>query len=210
MSMISPLLFALPFVFAVGAKVDFYIGTYTTGQPSKGVYRVQLDTQTGAMGEPVLAGATADPSYVALDASGRFLYAVDEGDRGKVSAFSVGADRNLTLLNTQSTHGSAPCHLVVAPGRKSLLVANYTSGNVVSLPIQADGSLGSMTGEFQNAGHGPDRSRQEGPHMHAIYVDPRSHFAYACDLGTDNVVVFPFDSSTGGADLAKPARANSP
>ena len=37
-------------------KLSVYIGTYTRGSKSKGIYRTTFDPKTGELSEPVLAG----------------------------------------------------------------------------------------------------------------------------------------------------------
>src|ERR1022692_3512313 len=151
--------------------VALYIGTYTSPKGSKGIYRVQLNTETGALSEPSLAATTQSPSYLTIDPSGLFLYSVTESSSGEVSAFKVGEGGDLSFLNNQPTGGSDPCHLSIGPGSKILMAANYSSGNLAIFPIQSDGSLGAPSGAFQNTGSGPNHSRQEGPHMHWIDSD---------------------------------------
>jgi len=207
--MLLTLLFALNSVQTAYSTVDLYVGTYTVGQASKGIYRLQLDTETGSLSTPVLAAEAVNPSYLALDATGRFLYAVDESVEGKVGAYTVRADKNLTFLNSQATKGGWPCHLCVTPGGKSVLTANYKDGSVASLPVQSGGSLAPSGGEFHNSGQGPNRERQEGPHMHMVLTDPRAKFTYSCDLGTDEVLVYPFSKSKGEPDLRQPLRVKS-
>ncbi len=178
------------------AQADFFVGTYTSPDGSKGIYRAQLNTTTGEISAPTLAAETSSPSFVALHPNGKFLYSVDESSKGAASAFAIEGN-SLRLLNTEKFDGVNPCHLTVDPSGKNLLTAAYTGGTLVSLPIKADGSLGMFTSLFQNRGSGPDKSRQEKPHMHSVYTDPRGKFAYACDLGTDEVLMFEYNSSTG-------------
>jgi 6-phosphogluconolactonase len=79
-----------------------------------------------------LAAESENPSFLALHPNRRFLYAVNEisnfegHSTGSVSAFSIdGKAGMLTLLNTVSTGGTIPAHLVVDQTGKSLVVANY-------------------------------------------------------------------------------------
>ena len=55
-----------------------YVGTYTADGRSKGIYRLFLDTATGALRLAGLAVTSANPSYLALHPNGRVLYAVNE------------------------------------------------------------------------------------------------------------------------------------
>jgi len=101
------------------------------------------------------------------------------------------------LLNQQPSLGGAPCYLFVDRGGRFVLVANYVGGNVAVLPIRSDGSLGEATDLKQDLGSSINAERQEGPHAHCVVLDAANRFAYACDLGTDKIMIFRFDSQRG-------------
>jgi 6-phosphogluconolactonase len=178
-----------------------YIGTYTSGR-SKGIYVSRFEPATGRLSVPELAVATPSPSFLALHPGGRFLYAAGEstnlgGKRvGAVSAFSRDAKTGqLTLLNRQSSGGAGPCHLAVDQTGKCLLVANYGSGSVAALAIQADGTLAEPGAVIQHQGSSVNAERQAGPHAHFITPDPANRFALTCDLGLDQVLVYRLDAA---------------
>ncbi len=192
-----------------GEMLPFYIGTYTSDDGSRGIYRATLDLETGSISEPVLAAEVAGPSYLELDSSGRFLYAVHEPG-GKVSAFAVQPDGTLDRINTESTGGAGPCHLSLDQSGKYLLVANYSGGSLACLPIADDGSLKPASHVFENQGSGPNERRQTRPHLHFVTTDASNRFVYACDLGTDEVLVFRLDTEEGTLESAKPRSARVP
>ncbi len=76
---------------------------------------------------------------------------------------------------------------------KCLLVANYGSGSIAALPIQADGALGEPGTVIQHQGSSVNPQRQAGPHAHFITPDPANRFALTCDLGLDQVLVYRLD-----------------
>ena len=195
---------------AFSADATFYIGTYTKPAKSEGVYVSKLDTDTGKLGPVELAGKAASPSYVALSPDGKFLYAAVESGKGAVAAFAVGADKKLTTLNEQPAGGDGTCHIWVDATGKNVLAANYGGGSIVGFRANADGSLGERSFFQQYEGTGPDKARQEKPHAHAIYTDSTNQFAYACDLGTDNVWTYRFDAAKGALKAAEPASAKVP
>lgn len=202
--MLLPLLLTLsPTMAQVPEEVGFYIGTYTSRNGSRGIYHARLNSRTGAVSRPELAVETPGPSFLAIHPGGKFLYAVNEPTDG-VSAFAIQPDRSLSPLNVESALGGAPCHLTLDPKGRTLFVANYMGGNTVAFPVRADGSLASPLGYQQNRGTGPNKGRQEMPHMHAVYADATGKFAYAADLGTDELLRYPVNER---GELGSPLRA---
>jgi len=187
-----------------------YVGTYTGGG-SRGIYRFELDPASGAFSDPVLAGETENPSFLALHPNGHVLYAVNElgtfggAPTGAVSAFAIGDARgNLTLLGRQASGGADPCYLTVDSAGKNVLVANYTGGTVAVLPIDTDGRLQPASVVRRHEGTGPNKARQEAPHAHAIVLDGAERFALAADLGTDRIFVYRFGAPTGNLEPNDP------
>jgi len=203
-------LLSLAFLLAVGLAAEpitVYVGTYTD-TTSKGIYRFTLDPRTGATTAPVLAAETKNPSFLALHPNGRFLYVVGEIESfegkksGAVSAFAIDPKTgDLKLLNQQPSEGTGPCHLVVDKPGKNVLVANYGGGNVAVLPIGADGRLAPAASVAMHEGTGPNKSRQEKPHAHGIYLSADQRFAFSPDLGADRVFVYRYDAAKGTLDL---------
>ena len=193
-----------------GGMLRVYIGTYTRGTSSQGIYVADLDPATGALRNLRLAGEAVNPSFLAIHPDGKSLYAVSEVESfreskgGAVVAFAINADGTLTRKNAQPSGGAAPCHLVVDGAGKNVLVANYSGGNVAVLPLEADGSLKPSSQVVQHEGKGTDPRRQEGPHAHSINLDPAGTFALVADLGLDQVRVYRFDAQAGTLTPADP------
>ena len=180
-----------------------YVGTYT-GPKSKGIYVCRFDVATGKLSAPELAAEAVNPSFIAIHPNRRFIYAVCEmrsaGDKkcGAVSAFLIAQDTGrLTLLNQVSSGGAGPCHLTVENTGKCVLVANYRSGSVAAVSIQADGRLAEATAVVQHAGSSVDPARQKGPHAHSVNLDAANRFAFVADLGLDEVRIYRFDPNKG-------------
>jgi 6-phosphogluconolactonase len=177
-----------------------YVGTYTEGGPSNGIYLVRMDPRSGKLRQIGSVNAGANPSFLAIHPNGRVLYAVNELEKlngrptGAVSAFAIAsATGALTRRNVQPSEGGAPCYVSVDRSGRVLLVANYMGGNVALLPIESDGALGSATRVVQHTGKGPNAARQEAPHAHCIVADPSNRFVLAADLGADRVFVYRLD-----------------
>ena len=180
-----------------------YVGTYTSGK-SEGIYLYRFNLASGELKHVSTTKGVKDPSFLALSLNRRFLYAVNEVEEfenkksGALSAFAIDQKTGaLKLLNQKPTLGGAPCYVVVDKTGKFVLVANYVGGNVAVLPVSGDGSLGDASDLKQGSGSGINTERQEGPHAHCVLLDQSNRFAYACDLGTDKIMIFRFDSRRG-------------
>ena len=196
------------------AETLVYVGTYTeairfgSGKilqgKGEGIYVYRLDETSGAL-EPVrVVAGVVNPSYLAFDSAQRFLYAVNElksyqgKPGGSVSAFGVEPKTGgLTFLNTQPTHGTDPCHVLVNKKRTHVFVANFMSGSVCVLPVREDGSLGAASDFLQHQGSGIDPARQAGPHAHSVTLDTANRFAFVPDLGLDKLMVYRLDPRRG-------------
>jgi 6-phosphogluconolactonase len=189
-----------------------YVGTYTDST-SKGIYLFRW--ADGARAGSISLGAeTVNPSWLAADPSGRFLYAVNEvasyqGQKsGAVSSFSIDARTGkLQFLNQVSSKGTDPCYLALDRTGKYVLVANYSSGTVAVFPRHQDGKLGQASAVMQHTGHGPDPDRQEGPHAHEIELTSDNRFAVAADLGLDELLIYRFHPGDGKLEASHPAFA---
>ena len=190
-----------------------YVGTYTRGE-SEGIYVYRLALPSGAL-EPVsTASGNDNPAFLTFGPQQRYLYAVSEiGEfegqpSGAVSAFAISPGTGeLAHLNQQPTGGAGPCHLTVDQTGRSLLVANYDGGSVTVLPIGDDGRLGEATDFVQHEGSSVNPERQAEPHAHSITLDPANRYAFAADLGLDQVVIYQFDSAEGKLKPNDPAWA---
>lgn len=185
-----------------------YVGTYSR-EPSKGIYCFRFDPATGKATEPELAAEIENPSFLAIHPSHKYLYAIGEISKGgAVTAFSIDrASGKLTLLNSVSSRGGGPCHIRVDPTGRCVLIANYGSGSIAALPIQADGRLAEASAFVQHSGSGKDPKRQADPHAHSITLSPDNRFAIAADLGLDKLLVYRFAPKTGELVAHEPAYA---
>jgi 6-phosphogluconolactonase len=202
-----------PFLLTFGAKGGpkeekmskylVYVGTYTE-QKGKGIYVYRFDPTTGQSTSLGLAAESVNPSFLAVDPSRRFLYAVNEVAKyagrssGGVSAFAIDPGTGkLTFLNEVPSGGAVPAHLVVDKTGRFVLVANYGGGSLAVFPILEDGRLGGASAFVQHRGSSVNPRRQEGPHAHSIYLSPDNRFAISADLGLDEVFVYRFDPLKG-------------
>jgi 6-phosphogluconolactonase len=179
-----------------------YVGTYTEGTGSEGVYLLRMDRSSGNLQRIGAIDAGANPSFLAVHPNRRVLYAVNELDNydgratGTVSAFAIASNTGaLARLNVKPSEGSAPCYISVDHSGQVVLVANYNGGTLALLPIKQDGAFSAAAQVVQHTGKGPKADRQEKAHAHCVVADPSNRFVLAADLGADRVFVYRLDAS---------------
>ncbi len=172
-----------------------YVGTFTRKE-SKGIYAFRYNSGTQQLTPLGLAAEIANPSFVAISPNGRFLYAVSAVPDGKVGAFRIDFQSgHLMPINSASSHGGGPCHLICDRSGKTLFVANYTTGGIAALKIRADGGLEEPASFYQPEGSSKDRTRQLGPHGHSVNIPQSNQFLLTTDLGLDKIFSFRIDAA---------------
>uniref|UniRef100_UPI003F4979F5 lactonase family protein n=1 Tax=Cupriavidus yeoncheonensis TaxID=1462994 RepID=UPI003F4979F5 len=192
-----------------------YVGCRTTkarNARGKGisVYRVR---SAGRPWELVQVVEGLDnPSFLTLDRAQSHLYAV-HGDLSDISAFAIDPlTGQLQPINRQSTQGLNPVHLAIDPTGQFVVVANYASGSVVTLPILPNGGIGDVADLFQLFGQpGPHREQHDGPHPHEVPFDPTGQYIFVPDKGVDRIFALRMDGRSGKLQPApKPYVASTP
>lgn len=182
----------------------------------RGIHIFRVNRSSGALTPSGVYELGTSPNCIAVNAAGTRLYSTNETDRvgtnneGTVSAFVIDrATGELTLLNTVPSGGAGPTHLSIHPSGKFVLVANYFGGSVATLPIIADGRLGSTSDVKQDNGTvGPKKAANAPPgsfafsghdrtHAHMIQADAAGRFVFHADLGLDRIFIWRFDERAG-------------
>lgn len=170
-----------------------WIGTFPAdgaGTPAgkgEGIWHARLED--GGLRDLHLVIEAGAPTFLAVHPSGRWLYANVEQGEGLVTAFEIADDGGRPQLHARATvpsGGADPCHLALSPDARSLYVANYSSGTLAVIGLDAEGGI---EGEGPKQvlgfeGTGPDPERQEGPHAHFVAV-PSANEVVVVDLGVD-------------------------
>lgn len=189
--------------------LTIYIGTDTLKGVSKGIYQARFDTTQGKLTMPMLAAATARPSYFAVTPVGpakRFLYAVNaiNDPAATVTTFAIDPKTGALSQSGQVTSaGAGPAYISVDDTNHAAFVANYFGGTVASYRIQPDGTLSQPVDRIDFKDHqkfgalGPVTARQDTPHPHCATISPDNQFLLVCDLATDHITVFQIHPETG-------------
>lgn len=187
---------------AGAADPVLFVSSFAGGDKG-GIQAYSVDLATGSLKALERTSGVENPFFLALSPGKKHLYSIHAKTFGgkekeQVAAYQI-LDRSgkLRLLNRQSAEGTAACYLEVDQTGKTLVVANYLTGSVASLPIQADGSLAPPAAFVQHRGSSVNPQRQKEPHAHCIVISPENKYAYAADLGTDQILCYKLDPSSG-------------
>ncbi|WP_395752768.1 lactonase family protein [Prosthecobacter sp.] len=177
------------------------VSAFASGEKA-GIHAFHFDSKAGALQPLHRTTDIQNPFFLAVSPDQRFLYAINAekfggADDEFVAAYALDRDSGqLKRLNQQSARGTASCYLDVDATGSTVVVANYASGSVASLPVKEDGSLGEAVSFVQHSGSGADPARQKGPNAHSIVFSPDNRFALAADLGIDKILIYQLDAAT--------------
>jgi 6-phosphogluconolactonase len=176
---------------------DLLVGTYTSRNGSKGIYVYRFYMETGKAALLSEIDDVDNPSYLAVSADSKFVYAANETPRGPgaVSAFKFDVKTGkLDSLNKQPG-GIGPAYVAVDKARKNVFAANYNGGNLTVYPVNKDGSLGPISQKIQDEGSSINKARQQGPHVHTAVLSPDEKYLFYTDLGTDKINIYNYKAS---------------
>ncbi|WP_373519279.1 lactonase family protein, partial [Pricia sp.] len=171
----------------------FYIGSYSkaggyfTDINGEGLTLCSLDLQTGQLSRKSSYPEAVNATYLAKYGDNILLIASDQYEEpGNVMSFSIDEDGSLKQLSTQSTQGTATCHVSANKARNQIFVASYMNGRLSVHSIE-EGRLSAAKHVHSYEGQGPNTDRQERSHAHCAMVSPSGKWLYVCDLGSDKI-----------------------
>lgn len=168
---------------------------------SVGIRVSEFDSTTGTLGPFTEAISLPGVGFMALHPEKPFLYATCPGEgkkgrNGAVGAFRILEDGTLDVVNLSPTKSGGATHLSLDATAKVAFAASYGSGSVTSFAVKEDGSLSPPVSVVEHEGSSVHPTRQKGSHAHYFAAGPQNKFAYAPDLGLDQVVIYRFDPDT--------------
>lgn len=181
---------------AKAQEVYLLIGTYTTAG-SDGIYVSRFNLQTGES-KIVSSVKTSNPSYLAVTANKKFVYAVNEDDPGGITAFRFNKDSGtLTMLNQKISGGIHPCYISINRDGRNVVIANYSSGTIAVSGINFGGGISQPRQIIEHKGSSINSKRQEKPHVHSTVFSPDYKYLFASDLGIDKIMIYKVAPGSG-------------
>jgi len=186
-----------------------FISAFAPGEKGA-IHAFKLNPETGKLTQVERTSDMENPFFLAVSPDNRFLYSIHAPgkfggkDNEYVAAYELeGRTGKLKPLNQQSSLGTASCYLDIDQSGKAVVVANYSTGNLASLPVKADGSLGEAATFIQHEGSSVNPKRQKEAHAHCSVISPDQKFVFAADLGIDKILAYELDPQTAKLSPAK-------
>lgn len=179
-----------------------YVGTFTT-EGAEGIYLCSFNPSTGDLVQSQVFKGVDNPNFLRKSPDGKYLYVTTRSpfsvdpSGGSVAAYRINTFGALEFINKQSSLGNDPCYVDVSPDGKWVAIANYGGGSVAVYPVDQDGSLKPASSLIKHRGSGPHPTRQKAPYAHSIRFSNDGNMLYAADLGTDQLLIYKLDESTG-------------
>src|SRR5262245_59794311 len=190
----------------VAAPRFMYVGSFTSEGRGHGEGISVFERKANRWSLIQLVKELADPSFITVDRQKRHLYSA-HGDGTEAVAYAIDETTGrLSVMNHQPTGGKNGVHLAIDATGRFLALANYATGSLVVLPINADGSLAAVSDLAEMKGTpGPHRTQQESSHPHHCPFDRTGRFIVVPDKGLDKVFVYRLDASKGKLLPGRPA-----
>lgn len=123
------------------------------------------------------------------------------GQEGSIHAWRIEGG-TATPLGDKPSEGAEPCHLLVDPDGRLLIVTNYTSSTLAVQNLGPDGSFDGPIELIKLSGGGPEADRQDDAHPHQVLF--HNGILFVVDLGADLLREFSLDPrQRGTAALAE-------
>lgn len=173
------------------------------GGADGGITAFRLQTSTARLTQVHRTAPVPQPFFFDVSPDRRQLFSIHAETFGGPATEQLAswkldvATGQLTPINRRTTRGTASCFVEVDRTGRMVLCANYASGSVVAWRIQSDGSLSEPSAFVQHQGSSINPARQKEPHAHCFVISPDNRFAYAADLGTDQVLCYQLNPETG-------------
>lgn len=169
-------------------SIELLLGTYTR-RTSKGIYRIELNTDTQKLENLSLVAEVGNPTYLATNEDASILYSViSENDEGGLVSLVKQEDGSYKRQSVVLAEGAAPCYVSYDAKRQLVYTANYHNGEVAVYKTDHKGHL-ELADTVAHEGSSVHEN-QDAPHAHYLHLTPDEQFVVACDLGTDKVYTY--------------------
>ena len=184
---------------AYGQTTGLLIGSYTGSQDSTGIRYYSFDTNTGAGKLETSVNGIPNASYLCYRSNSKTLFSVSETGKGAGSIYAFQADPVsgvFTFDSKASSGGGGPCYVEATASGNFVFAANYGGGSLAAIRVDDGHHLTDAGSQvIQHKGSSINKDNQNKPHAHSAILSPDQRFLLVCNLGTDQIFVYRFDST---------------
>lgn len=166
------------------------LGTYTK-RASKGIYSIELDPTEKKLQHLKEEIHVDSPTYLASNDDFSLLFTVAKSPEGAGGIKSYKKDwetDTYSACDAVFEEGAPPCYIAYDNSRSLVYTANYHKGEVSVYTVSPEGNL-SLLDRNTHSGKSVHEN-QKSPHAHYFDLTPDGQYLIACDLGTDEIVVY--------------------
>lgn len=199
---------SLPEDFPMPAKTFAFVGTLNRAMPDlppakgAGIATFRFDEESGQMTLASTFEGVDNPSFLAVDAAGRHLYATSEltgRNEGLITAFDIDPETGaLDYINMRPTLGSVACHVSLDQTGRYLFAANFTVAPegarpgkaVTAYRVREDGGISPPLATVAHEGVAAVLPVATRSHAHLALASPDNRHLLVADLGIDRVMAY--------------------
>ena len=178
-----------------------------------GIRVTDLNAETGQLGPMKEALSLEKTGFIALHPNKDVIYATTYTDgpknaNGAIAALEILEEGTLDVMELSATQSNGDCHVSVDATGSVVFTASYSGGSVTTFAVESDGSLSEAVSVVKHKKEVADAEKQPASHAHYFTAGPKNRFAYAPDLGLDQVLIYRFEEESarlapvGAAELA--------
>jgi 6-phosphogluconolactonase len=137
-----------------------------------------------------------NPSYLNTDPDQRLIYAITEKKKDAAAELHIyHLEHNKThaeLISCIPFQGSGSCFISIDSTRTHAFITNYGDGTLTVVKLPKADLPAKVVQLLEFSGSGPNKQRQDQPHLHAALLSPNERFLYCSDLGSDRLYQFTY------------------
>lgn len=163
----------------------YLLGGYTK-RDNQGVSMMTFDTTSQSFGEATHLASLNNPTWITFTTDKQYFFTINKKEQGGIVVFKKNNDTFVPIAECYATTGTG-CHISYHETTHTVYVSNYHEGTIDLYRFDEE----QLTFITQVKHHGSSvHPNQQSPHVHMTHFNQNYSKLYACDLGTDQVVLY--------------------
>jgi 6-phosphogluconolactonase len=168
-----------------------------TRKTGKGIYKSQLDTETGELSEPTVFIEQSGPTYIDVTNDLKLVAIKKTETGGGIALYDISGDEP-KLLDEDVSESNSPSFVKIDQSRNLIFSAYFHLSQVTIDHITDNNKLERCsTIKFEGSGPRPEQDQSK-PHYSVTTPDGK---LIICDYGTDRIYLYDIDDPTAPKQL---------